>query len=804
MPPSPSSDLPAPFQGQGPPPGGAEPSAAYYGEEEEGGLDFRRYLAALLRYKWMVLGLAFVGLGVGIGISRNLKPAFAAQATVQIETPARGGQATGPVRNVPLLESRGWLELMRSFYVLDEVVRRQLLFIETSTPADRALFRGFSLKEQFVPGTYLLRMDPGARRVRLLNESGDLLEEVAAGDSVGLGVGFAWAPPVEGSSRDVRFIVRVPRDAAVRLSDNLSTFLPPEGAVIRIEMRGTDPAQIAATVNSVAERFVEVATEMKRENLTTRTSALREQLATAYADLTEKERALQSFKVNTITETRERGGTQIASGLAETRDPVRDAFFRLRIDRDSTAQERDAIRRAIQSAGDGSGSLAISLGTIPAVRGAAELSAALTDLGTKRAQARQLRVVFAPSHPDVVRVEREIEELETRTIPEQARQLADNLDRRVQQLDARIAASARDMQQIPVRATEEARRERNVDLAASIYSELQSAYEAARLAELSSAPDVRVLDRAVMPTQPLKDVLLMVIAGGLLAGLGLGVVLALLLDRFDRRIRYPEQVSRELGLPILGAIPMVRPDGSGKLDAEQTGHLLEALRSIRMNLGYAHGTSGTLLTTVTSPGAGDGKSFLAANLAKAFASSGRRTLLIDADTRRGLQHRTLGIARKPGLLDYLSGNAAREQIIRSVPAWGIDVIPCGTRMAGGPELLSSPPMAQLILSLRSEYQVILIDSPPIGAGVDPLILAALCGSLVMVLRNGVTDRELAGARLSELDRLPVRVLGAVLNDVRPEGVYRYYSYLPGYRSEDEQAGGEEGGEPPRRRLLGLR
>jgi Mrp family chromosome partitioning ATPase len=94
-------------------------------------------------------------------------------------------------------------------------------------------------------------------------------------------------------------------------------------------------------------------------------------------------------------------------------------------------------------------------------------------------------------------------------------------------------------------------------------------------------------------------------------------------------------------------------------------------------------------------------------------------------------------------------------------------------------------MGQLLGSVRGQYEAIIVDSPPIGAGVDPLVLAALCGSMVMVLRTGVTDRELAESRLHDLDRLPIRVLGAVLNDVEAGGTYKYYSYLPGYRAEDE-------------------
>lgn len=782
-----------------PPPGDG---GGDFGSDGEGGIDFRRYLAAVIRQKWLILALGVLGFGAGVGASRIIKPSFDAQATIQIEGSGSAAvNQTSPIRNTPMLESRGWLELLRSFTVLDEVVRRRRLFVEVSASENRDLFAEFELASEFTPGDYRLQVDAAGSRVQLSNAKGTVVDDAALGDSIGRSLGFLWRPARLMAGQDVRFTVRVPRDAAVRLSQRLNTQLPTEGAVIRIELRGTDPSEIAATVNSIAERFVEVATLMKRENLTTRTTVLREQLASSRLDLVAAENALESFKVTTITMPVDRGASPIASGLTVTQDPVRQAFFRLRLDRDSLAQERDAIRTTLLKRQDPERSILIELGTIFSVRTATELSAALNELATKRAEARQLRLVFSSTHPDLAKLEREIELLETRTVPDQARALADNLDSRVADLDARIAGSAREMQQIPARVTEEARLQRNVQLNETIFSQLQSAYESARLAELSAAPDVRLLDRAVTPTQPVTDTILVVIAGGLAGGLALGILLSLLIDRFDRRLRYPEQVSQELGLSILGAIPMVEYDRGGKAKPEQAAQLLEAMRTIRLNLGYAHGAAGTLITTITSPGAGDGKSFVSANLARAYATAGRRTLLIDADSRRGLQHRMLKVDRKPGLLDFLSGTATREQVIRSVPDWGIDFIPCGTRMAGGPELLSSPQMAQLILGLRADYQVMLIDSPPIGAGVDPLVLASLCGSLVMVLRTGVTDRELAESRLHELDRLPIRVLGAVINDVQAKGIYKYYAYLPGYRAEDEEH--DEETRAPKRRLLGL-
>ncbi len=763
------------------------PGPNLFDDEEESGPGFMHYVNALLRHKWMILGLGIFGLILGVGAGRLIKATYFAQATLQIDVVPRGSQqATGPIRNTQLLDSRGWVDLIRVNLVLDEVVKRRKLYITHGAPGDARYFGALEIDSTLVPGSYEIDVDPSGRSYTLKTLAGAEIQRTAPGDSLGRMIGLLWAPDSLPAGRSFEFTVQSPRDAAVKLGDDIENSpLPPEASFLRVGLRGTDPVEIAGTVNAIAERYVEVATFLKRDKLTQVTEVLRQQLDRSATELRAKENARETFKIRTITQPSDRGATPIATGLAETRDPVRDAFFRLRLDRDSLQNERDALVRAIELKSDSAMSLLVLLGTIPSVRNSPELAASLTMLAEKRAEERRLRLAFGPQHQPLQDVVRTVNELEGRTIPSQIREVISSIDLRLRDVDQRIAASGREMQQIPIRASEEARMERDVLIADNLYTALQAAFEQARLAELSAAPDVRVLDRAKIPNEPLKDQLLLVIVGGFLGGLALGVGLALLLDRFDTRLRYPEEVTRGLGLNILGALPRLNHDRSGAPNPDDSANLLEAMRSIRMNLGYAHGVAGPFVTTITSPGPGDGKSFLSANIARAFASGGRRTVLIDADTRRGVQHRSLGVQRQPGLLDFLSGQARLDEVVRSLPQMGIDFIPCGTRQSGGPELLAGPAMQQLLMTLRGEYQAIIIDSPPLGAGVDPLLLGSLSGSMVLVLRTGVTDRDLAESRLGELGRLPIRVLGAVLNDVEPKGIYRTYAYLPGYRAEDE-------------------
>ena len=354
---------------------------------------------------------------------------------------------------------------------------------------------------------------------------------------------------------------------------------------------------------------------------------------------------------------------------------------------------------------------------------------------------------------------------------------------RESELGRQVDAASSDLRRIPGRTIEEARLNRNVQLKEQTYTALQQRFDQARLAAEATVPDVRILDPAIVPQRPFTNTAPRLLLMGLLVGLGLGVVGAIVLDRVDPKVRYPEQVSRELGVPILGAVPHLR--------AKDPAEMVEALRGVRLSLLHEYGP-GPLVVTVTSPESGDGKSFLSANLGLTFADGGHNTLLIDGDIRRGVLHRRFKGNRQPGLVDYLLGDAGHDAIVQRTAYPRLSLIGCGTRTQRAPEVLGSPAMDRLLTDLRGSYDVIVVDSPPLAAGVDSFIIGTVTGSLLLVLRTGHSHRDITGAKLEVLDRLPIRLLGAVLNDVprgAAYGYYAYYSYyLPGYEAVEETSG----------------
>jgi tyrosine-protein kinase Etk/Wzc len=551
---------------------------------------------------------------------------------------------------------------------------------------------------------------------------------------------------------------------------------------MRVVLTGDDPELLAETLNGLVAEYVVVAADLKTRNLVEFTRALEEQVEYASRELNAAEMAVENFRVNTITLPTD--GVPVAAGPQMTRNPVFASFFNEKIELENVRRDRAALERTIAAVQNGGG--LNTLWSIPAVQTLGrDLTASLNDYTAKEAVLRSLRQTYTDAHQPIIDQQRVLDDLRMNTIVPLATALAGQLRVREGDLEGRIATASRELQEIPTRAIEELKLERNREARENLFITLKNRFEEARLAQRSSLPDVTPLDPAVAPSNPVRTTAARILMMAVLGSLGLAIVVAILLDRLDRRFRYPEQATTELGLPILGAVPTIPKNLDLNKSTDDVVQVVEAFRSIRLAMSHALDPFGPKVVTVTSPGMGDGKSLVSANLAMAFASAGLRTVLIDGDTRRGALHTVFGFSRTPGLLDVLSGDVALDVALRAAGPENLMLLPSGTRSRRGPELLQSPTLRRALDILRKRFDVVIVDSPPLSAGVDAFVLAAATGNVALVLRTGATDRKLAKAKLELVDRLPTNVVGAVLNDIRTEGVYKYYSYIDGYESFDE-------------------
>jgi capsular exopolysaccharide synthesis family protein len=494
--------------------------------------------------------------------------------------------------------------------------------------------------------------------------------------------------------------------------------------------------------------------------------------------LRDAEAQLERFRVSTITLPSARPSASVTA--QPTTDPSITGFFLQKDDLGQVQGERVALEQMIANARGGPIEPQTFLMVPSILTEAPQLRAAIEELSSRQAALRTEKQFLTDANPRVKQLSETIRTLQYETIPQIAQAVLQTLRMRERNLSARVESGSRELRLIPPRTIEEQRLVRQVASSENLYGVLKARYEEVSLAEAETRPDLSVLDFALPPTSPSSNEAPRLLLLAILASIVGAACIALLHDRIDPRFRYPEQATHELGLTIAGTVPRLNSNLSGDSHVELLSQVVESFRTLRLAVRYDFPADGPVVLAVSSPSASDGKSLVSANLAMAFASAGHRTLLIDGDVRCGSLHGTFGIQVTPGLVEYLGNGTDMQTVIKPTGTDNLFIVPRGTRAVKAPELLVSEKMHTLILSARANFDVVIIDSPPFMAGVDAYALGAAAGSLLVVLRQGVSDRKLAAAKLAVVDRLPIRILGAVINGVPAGGIYRYYGtdYYP--------------------------
>ncbi len=567
----------------------------------------------------------------------------------------------------------------------------------------------------------------------------------------------------------------------------LSVGLGKEDDIISVSFESPYPEEAAQIVNAVVDAYVTYQSASRRNTAAEVLKILQREKARREAELAKAMKAMVDFKKsNPLLAFEGSDGSfmskrmeSYSAALIAVQNDILDAMAANQAIKE-TMSDPTRLRHFLELR-----RLGDRQGLTPPEEGALRAEVHRLEL-----QLREMKRECTDMHPGIQAMEAEVAERKER-LASLEKQLAEaELLVTTRKLDALREKEAQ------IRQSFEEQRKEMVDLNAQAaqYTLLRSEWEQCKrlcdilddrvrqinVTEDTAALNVTILEVAVPAGAPSSPDKRRTMSMALIAGLMLGGALAMARHWMDQRFHSADDISATLAMPILGMIPEMpsreRLTLRGrKVEIEPTSHAAEAYRTIRTAIYFGVPNGQARRIVVTSPEPGDGKTTLVSNLAIAMAQAGQRTLVIDGDFRKPMQHNIFETKRDRGLSSVLAGRETLDAAIQRTTTGCLDILPTGPTPPNPSEILNSQAFAGLLDELSSRYDHIIVDSPPVAPVTDARILGALCDVTILVLRADKSHRKIAERARDSLLSVGARILGAVVNAV-PRKEDRYYHY----------------------------
>jgi capsular exopolysaccharide synthesis family protein len=723
--------------------------------QQEGGIDPLRLLRAVFRHKWSIAGLGLaLALLTGFYVS-TLTPVYRASASIVLEVDAANIVAVEDVYSLGRSSYdyfQTQFEILKSRNLAERVVRRLGLHQEATITADAD--EG--------------QLGPAASRPWYQFDLTALLPAREQQPPAQLSASEREALSIRSMAGEIAGAIEV---APVQYSH-----------LAYLSYESADASQAAAVVNAIVEEFISSNLEGRLAGTVQATDWLNERLATLAMNLRESEQALQAFRdqeglvnVDGVTGL----GSDELQALSQRLEDAR----RARIEAENIREEVSGLSAASHE----------QLMTIPAVLH----HQVIRELNQQRAGAQrkvaELAKRYGPRHPKMIAARSDLE-VASAELGREVRKVVSGISREYevarrneQQLAATWQARKAEVQDFNRKEFTLQGLQREVDTNRKLYDIFLTRIKSVSETGGFEKPHARIVDRAMVPTSPVRPNIQRSMLVALVLGLVLGCAAAILLDVLDNTVKTREDVSDRLDAVLLGALPRVPADKSGGFPQfweQPAGGFAEAVRSLRTSVLLSSLDDPARLLLVTSSVPGEGKSTTVLNLATALGQM-EKTLVIGADLRRpSLAQKCDLVGHHPGLSHFVSGKSELDECIEYLPKLNIHVMPAGVIPPNPLEMISARKFIAALDKLRSRFDRIVIDSAPVQAVSDALVLATYVDAVIYVVRADSTSASLAKKGIAALQAAGAPVSGVVLNnfDARQaaryaeEGYYRYSEY----------------------------
>lgn len=734
---------------------------AQHVDEDDDEIDLLQLWQTIWRRKWSIITLVVVVMMVAVLAVLSITPIYRAGATLLIEKKEANVVS---IEQVYGLDGTGneylqtQFELLKSRALAERVVKQLKL---TTHPE-------FDPRQQPEPLIDIKGMLGGLSLSKAIPAT--LPEDLAEG-----------VDPTEAQIFD-----SVTKAFMQRIS------IVPQGKsqLVRVEVEMADARLAAKAANALANGFIESQMEATMEMSLTATNWMNTRLSELRVKLKEAEDRLQVFREKENLVDVDGVSTISAAELSATSDRMIDAR-RQRAEAQSMYDQVEATRSGGWE----------KLASIPAVLGDPLIQRFKANEAKAQAKVDELSKRYGPRHPAMQAAQTELAAASA-SLRGQVEQVVAGIERNYQlavanesSLRSSVETNKNQLQNISRKEFKLRELQREVETNQALYDTFLSRLkETSATADLESA-NARVVDQAVLPTEPVKPKKSLIVAIAGLLALFVGVGLTLLLEALNNTFKSTDQVENKLNLPVLGILPLIKNKQRAEVahlfsDNKERG-FSEAIRTIRTGVVLSGMDDPHKILVITSSIPGEGKSTVAANLAMALGQM-EKVLLIDADMRRPTLAKNFDFpVGTPGLANLIAGTAKLEDCIKHVG--GIDMLSAGSVPPNPLELLSSTRFAAVLELLRNQYDRVVIDSPPTQAVSDATVLATHANALIYVIKSDATPIPLAQKGVGQLLQNNAPVTGVVLNQVdivkaQKQGYSYggYYDYY-GYSNEAQKA-----------------
>lgn len=542
--------------------------------------------------------------------------------------------------------------------------------------------------------------------------------------------------------------------------------------LVDVSFISADPQFAAKAINVVGEEYVAQNLEFRLQNTDKSLQWMKEEVKRQQNLVTASEGLLAQYREKQNALSLDDRQNIVVSRLNQLNDAVTRARTN-RIAREASwnqvksTKDREALTQIVQN---------------PLIQ---NLRGRLTELQRDRAK---LAEKYGDKHPDIQRINGQITEsqrLIDGEVDKQTEAIKNDYEAAVaeeQSLKADLDVQNAAVMDLNRKGIDYSVIQREAESNRQVYESLLQRQKELEVVSNSRANNVRVLDRAQVPTGPFEPDLNRAWMMALLFGLGLGVAAAFAVDYLDDTVKTPEDVTWRLKLHFLGLVPKVRGERHPLLSGPVPHDFGEAFRALRTALVMSNPSRSTRIVAITSAQPLEGKTTTAVNIALALAIGGARVLLIDADMRRPSLHKALRMPNDKGLSHLLSGQAKMREVVHHSPDPNLLVITAGATPPNPSELLASDTMKAFIQQLAmGPFDWVVIDTPPVLAVTDAVILAPLVSGVTFVLGAEMTRWRLAERAIETIQAGNPQSLSAVLNKVDFDRNRYYYTRYYGHQ-----------------------